>query len=287
MSNYSFNLVDTVTVLQKRWKTILFFVTATVAVSGITVFLVPQYFKSTSLLVSANPALADKARIFNNQIQGLYSYFGSGDDLDRINGIADMDTTYKQLVDEFGLTDYYQLKDDSLPLLKRNAVLHLRKDLSIQRTEQAQLKITCWTKDKELSAKLVNRMVAIVQETETAIWQKNYQLSLEQLQESINRMEKEYETLSDSLSKINGSRHELGAAKQQTLLEQIKQYRKTADEFALASATHPQAFYVMETAVPAAKAERPDKLGIIFASLIIGFIFSCVLILVSDRKTMA
>ena len=287
MSNPSLNLVDTVVVLQKRWKTILFFVTATVAVAGITVFLVPQYFRSTSLLVSANPVLADKARIFNNQIQGLYSYFGSGDDLDRINGIADMDTTYKQLVDEFGLADYYQLKDDSLSLLKRNAVLHLRKDLSIQRTEQAQLKITCWTKDKELSAKLVNRMVAIVQETETTIWQNNYQLSLEQLNKSITRMEKEYEMLSDSLLKTNGGKHDLSVAKQQTLLEQIKQYHKTADEFALVSATHPPAFYVMETAVPAAKADRPDKLGIIFASMIVGFVFSCVLVLVSDRKTMA
>ncbi len=287
MANDSFNLVDTVAVLQKRWKTILWFVVATVVAATIAVFVVPQYYKSTSLLVSANPALADKARMFNNQIQGLYSYFGSGDDLDRINGVADMDTTYKQLVDEFALIDYYKLKDDSLPLLRRNAVLHLRKDLTLQKTEQAQLKIICWTKDKELSAKLVNRMVAIIQETETAIWQKNYQQSLEQLNSCVANMEQQYQVLSDSVSKTSGGKHELGMAKLQTLLEQIKQYRKTADEFSLAAATRPAAFYVMETATPTAKADRPDKLGIILASMIVGFVFSCLLVLVSDRNNRA
>ena len=287
MPNDSFNLVDTVAVLQKRWKTILWFVVATVAAATIAVFVVPQYYRSSSLLVSANPALADKARMFNNQIQGLYSYFGSGDDLDRINGVADMDTTYKQLVDEFALIDYYQLKDDSLALLRRNAVLHLRKDLTIQKTEQAQLKIICWTKDKALSAKLVNRMVAIIQETETAVWQKNYQQSLEQLNRSVANMEQQYQVLNDSISKTGGAKYALGTARLETLLEQIKQYRKTADEFALAAATSPAAFYIMETAVPAAKAERPDKLGIILASMIVGFVFSCLLVLLSDRKIRA
>ncbi len=284
MPNDSFNLVDTVAVLQKRWKTIFLFVIVTAAAAAVTVFIVPKYYKSGALLVSANPALADKAHLFNNQIQGLYSYFGSGDDLDRMMGVADMDTTYKQLVDEFGLIDYYELKNDSMPLLRRNAVSHLRKDLALQKTEQAQLKIICWTKDKELSAKLVNRMIAIIQETETAIWQKNYEQSQEQLHQSIATAEQEYQTLSDSVVRTSGAKRELGMAKLQSLLEQIKQYRKTADEFALASATHPPAFYIMETAVPAAKAERPDKLGIIFASMIVGFIFSCFLVLVSDRK---
>lgn len=287
MPNDSFNLVQTVAVLQKRWRTILFFVIATVAAATVTVFLVPQYFKSTSLLVPANPALADKAHMFNSRIQSLYSYFGSGDDLDRIYGVADMDTTYKQLVDEFSLVNYYRLDDDSLPVLRRKAVMKLRNNLSLQKTEQAQLKIICWTKDKQLSSNLVNRMVAIVQETETAIWQKNYQQSLEQLNRSVSNMEQEYQVLSDSVSGVTGGKHELGMAKLQTLLEQIKQYRKTADECKLASDMHPAAFYVMETAVPAAKAERPDKPGILFASMIAGFIFSCLLVLVGDRKNAA
>lgn len=283
-NNNSLNLVQAIAVLQKRWRTILLFVIVTVAVAAITVFVVPPYFKSTATLVSANPALADKARLFNTQIQTLYSYFGSGDDLDRIYGIADMDTTYNRLVEEFSLIQYYQLDNDSLPVLKRKAVLHLRKDLTLQKTEQAQLKIICWTKNKQLSANLVNRMTAIMEETEKTVWQKNYNSSYTQLNNSIEEMEKEYQVLSDSISKTNTGKYELGMAKLQTLLEQIKQYRKTADEFRLASATPPAALYVMESAVPAAKAERPDKPGILLAALLAGFIFSCLLVLVYNRN---
>lgn len=287
MQTSGFNLIQTVALLQKQWKTIVLFVLATVAAATITVFLVPQYFKSSVTIVSANPALADKARLFNSNIQSLYSYFGSGDDLDRIYGIADMDITYKKLVDEFSLVAYYQLDNDSLPLLKRKAVLCLRKDLNLQKTEQAQIKISAWTKDKQLSAAIVNRMVAIVQETEAEVWQKNYGQSLLKLNASVTAMEQEYQALSDSLPKTTGGKQALVITKMQTLLEQIKQYHKTADEFKLATETHPAVLYVMESAVPAAKAERPDKRGIIFAALIAGFIFSSFLVLVNDRKNRA
>jgi hypothetical protein len=284
MQDSSFNLVTTVAVLQKQWKTIVLFVITTAVVTAVTVFLVPQYFRSTAIIVSANPLLADKARLFNSNIKDLYSYFGNGDDLDRIDGIAEMDTTYKKLVDDFSLINYYELKGDSLPIRRRKAVLLLRKDISIQKTEQGQLKIIAWTKDKQLSASLVNQMVAILQQREADIWEKNYNNSLAVLTGSIEKIEKEYQLLSDSLSTNNQARHELVVAKMQTLLEQVKQYRKTADEFALAIETHPVALYVMESAVPAAKAERPYKPAIILASLLISFIFSCLLVLVNNRK---
>ena len=283
----SFNLVNTSAVLQKQWNTLLAFTLVTTLAATLTVSLVPKYFRSSATIVSANPALADKARLFNNNIQGLYSYFGSGDDLDRISGIADMDTTYKKLVDEFSLVSYYKLDSDSLPLLRRKAVLRLRKDLGFQKTEQGQLKIIAWTKDRELSASLVNRMVDIIKEIENGIWQQNYNQSLVKLNASVADMERRYQTLSDSVGLMKGGKHELALTQMQTLLEQLKQYRKSADEFILAKETNPAALYVMEAGVPAVKAERPDKINIIIAAMIAGFVFSSILVLVQDRNLSA
>jgi len=95
--------------------------------------LVPKYYRSFAILVPANPALADKARLFNTNIEGLYSYFGTGDDLDRLFGIASMDTVYKQLVDSFHLVDYYQLTNADKGINRRKAVLELREDLTFQK----------------------------------------------------------------------------------------------------------------------------------------------------------
>ncbi|MBV9987669.1 MAG: hypothetical protein JO301_08315 [Chitinophagaceae bacterium] len=280
----SFNLVQAGAVIQQRWKTIAAITVITALVAAITVFLVPRYFRSTATVVSANPLLADKARLFNNNIQGLYSYFGSGDDLDRITGIADMDTTYKKLVDEFGLIDYYRLSGDSISLLRRKAVLKLRKDLSFQRTDQGQLKIVVWTKQQQLSANIVNRMVSLITETETAIWQNSYSQSLSQLDATIADMQQQYRQLADSMPSMNGAAHELAAVRQQTLLEQLKQYQKAADEFRLAAQTRPAALYVLEPATPAAKAERPAKLEIILAAAAAGFVFACFLLLLNNRN---
>ena len=259
---------------------------ASAVVAAVTVFVVPPYFKSAAIVVSANPALADKARLFNNNIQNLYSYYGSGDDLDRINGIAEMDITYRKLVTEFALVKYYGLTDDSLPALTGKAILHLRKDLYCQKTEQAQLKIIAWTKDKQLSANLVNRMVSIIEETEANIWIKNYHVSLEKITAAVSAKENEYKVLSDSLPKVLKNSMLLVSAHLQTLSDQINQYRKTADEFSLAVANPPAVLYVMEAGIPAAKAERPDRAGIIIAACIAGFLFACLLILVNNRKNM-
>jgi LPS O-antigen subunit length determinant protein (WzzB/FepE family) len=284
MQTSSFNLVEIAGLLQKRWKAIGLFVSVTIIIATITVFLVPQYFRSTVTVVPANSVLADKARLFNNNIQNLYSYFGSGDDLDRISGIANMDTVYKTLVDEFSLVNYYKLDDDSMPLLRRKAVLYLRKDLSYQKTEEGQLKIIAWTKDRALSAAIANRAVALIQDIGGDVWRKNYNASLEKIDMAAGFMEQEYRQLSDSLSSMDGSSQQLAITRQQSLLEQIKQYRKTADEFKLAAATPPAVLYVMEPASPAAKAERPDKTNIVLAAMIAGFIFGCLLVIIYDRN---
>ena len=280
----AFNLVQVSQTIGKQWKMILALTVLSAITATVTVFLLPPYYRSAAAIVPGNPVLADKARLFNNNIQQLYSYFGTGDDIDRIYGIADMDTSYKQLVDEFALIDYYQLKGEDPALLRRKAVLCLRKDLDFQRTEQGQLRIIAWTKDKLLSASLVNRMVAIITETETAIWQTNYAKSSAALEAQVAAMETSYRALTDSIRTQNGAQQDLANMRKQTLLEQIKQYQVAANEFKLASQARPSVMYTLEQAVPAAKAERPEKIAIILAAALAGFVFSVLLVLLPGRK---
>lgn len=253
-------------------------------IAAITVFLMPKQYRSTAKLISANPQLADKSRLFNDNIQGLYSYFGSGDDLDRIMGIASLDTTYKQLVDEYKLVDYYRLTNESLPLLRRKAVLKLRDDLSLQRTEEGQLKIICWTKEQRLSASIINTMISIVKKQLEKIWQTNYLSMQDKLNHSISDTEQKFKQLSDSLSRSSSAQRLLIQKHMETLLDQLSQYRRTAATFKMMGETSPAALYLLEPAVPAAKAERPDKPAIILAAAIAGFIFSLLLLLLGNRK---
>lgn len=287
MENSSFNLRHVAAVLKKKWSGILIFTLCSGVVAAITVLIVPPYFRSTAIVVAANPELADKARFFNHNIRELYSYYGTGDDLDRIYGIADMDLTYGKLVDEFSLVSYYKLSGDKPGVLKQKAVVSLRKDISLQKTEEKQLRITAWTKDRQLSSNLVNRMVIIMEEIATSVWQKNYQSAVAKLNASVSSMEDEYAKLSDSLQFTHGAKLQLATAQLQTLAEEITQYHKTSNEYKLASQAPPPALYVMEAASASARAERPDKPFIILTACLLGFIFSSLVVLVNNRNTMA
>ena len=197
--NNSLNLIEVVAAIKKSSNQIIVFVFLSLAIAYSVLLLIPKYFQSTAIVVAANPALADKARFFNNNIQGLYSNFGSGDDLDRIYGLANLDTAYKLLVDEFELISYYQLNDDSIKLRRRKAVLLLKDDIQLSKSDLSQLKISVWHKDNKTSAAIANRIVKFVQEMEEGFWKNNYQSTLENLQASIKKMENDVKVISDSI----------------------------------------------------------------------------------------
>lgn len=284
MQNHSLNLVSALAVLRKRWYTVFFFVAACMAVAVVTVFLVPPYFRSRAIVVSANTVLADKARLFNPNIQHLYSYFGSGDDLDRIVGLGEMDATYRQLIAEFDLVKYYQLSGDSSSVLEQKAIRLLRRDLRFLKNENAQLEIVAWTKNQSLSAKLVNRMIGLVEVAEKNIWKKNYNQAKENLDHAVGMLEEQYRALADSQQAAAGAQKELSTLRAQALLEELKQYRKTAAEYMIAAQDIPEALYVLEPATPAAYAQRPDKPAVLFATLIASSLLGCMVVWVGERK---
>ena len=289
MTTAHFNLQSTVQLLQRKWKQVLLFVIVALVVATITLLVVPKYYRSTAILVPANPALADKAGLFNPNIQGLYSYFGTGDDLDRTIGIATMDTVYKQLVDEFNLVNYYKisLSDSSLlerAIARRKAVLELREDLTFQKTDIGQLKLFAWTKDKQLSANLVNRLIAITQQNEAGIWKQRYQASLQKLEQSIKQMEQEYTSLTEAAKTAKEADAILINNKQHSLLEQLTTYQKSANEFKLAIENNIPAFYVLEPAVIAAKSEKPNKPELLLLTALCSFIFAMIGVLVNNRE---
>lgn len=277
-------MAHTMQVVQRNLRFILLFTIFTMVIATVTVLLIPQYYRSSVRIIAANPALTDKSSLFNENIQTLYSYFGSGDDLDRIIGIADMDTTYKELIDQYQLIDHYNLKNNNLPLSRTKAVQKLKKDISFQRTEQGQLRIICWMKDNKLSADIVNSMVSIVQRKLESIWQNNYRTATSKLNASIRAGEAYYQVLSDSIAKAGTAKASLLQKHMENQLDELSQYRKTAASFKLIGATSPAALYVLEPAVPATKAERPDKINSILVAALAGFVFAVLFSLLAARK---
>jgi uncharacterized protein involved in exopolysaccharide biosynthesis len=287
MSESSFNLIDVMATLQSRKKSIIAFVTVAVVAATITVFLLPKYYRSIAIVVAANPALADKARLFNPNIEGLYSNYGSSDDLDRIYGMANLDTVYKQLIHEFDLINYYKLSGTDSALLVRKAILELREDLTLQKTELYQLKIFVYTKDKTLSAQMANRTVDIVQQMAQQVWMKHYANSLTTLTAEIKTFESTVRQITDSLNQptISTADAAILTNKKNMLLQQLNEYQKSANEFALAIQNNPPALIVLEKAYPSAKADKPKKLVVIAWAFFLSLIFASIAALLYKPKS--
>lgn len=285
MNSTSFNLLDVIAVLQKQWKSICIFVLASLIVTIATLFIVPKYYRSTIVFLPASPALADKARIFNTNIQNLYSFLGNGDDNESLLGIAKLDTVFYTLIDEFKLIDYYKTDGDTYNIKRKRTIKLLQKDVEINKTEFNQLRIIVLTKNNFLSANIANRIVEIIQETEQNIWKEVYQNSLKKLNESVVDLNTQYQILSDSLSKKNNTlKSDLLETQRQLVLEQIKQYQKSVNELKLAIETTPPALYIIEKATPSVSRDKPIYLNVLMLVLLASFVFAIVATLIFERK---
>jgi hypothetical protein len=82
---------------------------------GIIVFLKPSQYLSIATAVPASSYSTDKSKIFNENIEALYSELGNPDDLDMIIGTAKLDTVYLAVTDQFNLFDHYKIpaKDET------------------------------------------------------------------------------------------------------------------------------------------------------------------------------
>jgi capsular polysaccharide biosynthesis protein len=278
--NPTFNLVDVAEVLKRRKGFIIVFSLLAVIVSAAIVFFVlsPSY-KSTAVVVAANPLLADKGRLFNDNIEGLYSAFGGEDDLNRIYGIADLDTTYKALINKFNLVKYYQIEGDDVALNQRKAISELRDDVELIKNDLYLLQISATTKDRNLSASIANEIVSIIQNTAQDVLKRSYTEIANKLESSSTELAEQYKSL-----RTAPADDELAQIKKKRIFDQITKNYQVEAELRIASTANSPAVIVLDKAYPSAKPDKPKKLLTILASLVSALAFSIIMVLVFERR---
>ena len=273
---------------RRQWKLIIVFVAISLAVASILLLLLPKQYEATAVATAGNPLLSDKAYLFNPNIDQLYSNYGSADDLDRLYGIANLDSTYKVIVDFFNLVDYYKSTGANNAIRRRKAVFGLKKDVEIQKNEVNQLTVSVWNKDPALAANIANSIIEVVQQITAAGLKKSYEQSLFLLDSTLAGLVSKYGALVGSGNNATGLQAGKDVAlfdvEKTTLLEQIKQYQKTYSEVALASKNIQPALIVLQTASPWAKAGKPRVLAWLFGVLVASFSFGLLAVLLYDRK---
>ena len=253
---------DLFTLIAKWWKHLLAITLLSMLVAGLANFFQPKKYLSVATALPANSYLADKASVFNENIQALYSTMGTVDELDMIIGTGQLDTVYLSVIDQFNLIDHYKPNEQG-EAARSKCVETLRSNTKINKSEYGELKIKVWDKDKNIAPQLANALLDKLEEIHSDLLNTNNKAILDAI------TKKRTALMADSVS---------GAG------EKLQQYNKLINEYQLMTEARPNALLVVERARPSLSPEKPKMSTVLFAAGFFGLLFGLFAVLVLDKR---
>lgn len=258
---------DLADLLKKWWKFIVAVTLLAMAMVFIITLFLPKKYLSQATAFPARSELADKAGVFNENIQSLYSIFGNADELDKYEGTATLDTLYIATAEKLHLVDQYQLTGEKFALQK--AVKRLKKNTDIGKTPYGQLRIKAWDEGNTMAAQIANMLMQEMGELHQNLQQQNSRLALQQLQTGIKNLESKLQQTDSTGATSAGDK-----VRRDNLLLQLQEYEKLAGEYELVLQTRSPVLLIAEPARPAVWPDRPKRLQILLFTLFAAGLFA-------------
>ena len=272
---------DLLSVFSRWWKYILGITLVATTFALLISLLLPKEYLSTATALPANSLTSDKARIFNENVQALYSDIGTSDDLDKFEGTAALDTIYIATAKELSLVKHYQLDGEENAIAV--AAKKLRKNSRISRTEHNELRIKVWDRDRNMAAELANSMLRNLQVLHQNLQMANQVKTLKALQESYAARQQQYASIVDS-GATAAAAAVVNATSGAALMQQLEQDQKLIHEYQVALRTNPEVLITVEPARPAAWSDRPQVVLIALLSFVAALAFSVLVALFMDSR---
>jgi capsular polysaccharide biosynthesis protein len=275
---------DLFTVLEKRWKFILGLTMLAAIIAFVVTILSPKEYLATATALPANSLVADKARVFNQNIEALYSDFGTPDELDKLEGTSKLDTIFIAAARQHDLASHYGIDNSGESDFK--AAMDLKKNSRINRSGYGELKVKVWDKDRNKAAELANTLMQNIQDLHRHLQNESNIALLGTLRNDQQVKLEQYRQLSDSSGNVSGADAEIFAARKEVLLEQLQQYERMIAQYQLAVNSNPQVLLPVENARPPLWPDKPKTLLTVllaaFAAFAIAYLMA---LLVESRRS--
>ncbi len=261
---------DIIDLIRKWWKQVFAVVIISLLAVGAITFLKPQQYLSVATAVPASSFAADKSKIFNSNIQELYSTLGTADDLDMIVGTAKLDTVYLAVTDQFNLFDHYKMSEKA-NAARTKAASQLKKNAKVMKSEYGELKVKVWDTDKDLSPQLANAIMDKLQSIHQDLQSAGNVATLKGLIKAKERMNPEVD------SAFTPENAELRKKKNQ-------QYDKMIDEYQLMVDSKPPSLIIVEKGKSSEWPDRPRRMQIMIATALLSLLFALFAALIVERR---
>lgn len=253
-------------------------VATAVVAAAVVSLLLPKQYLSVSTAIPSNSSNNDKARIFNENIEGLYSSLGSPDELDMIIGTGQLDTIYLSMTDQFKLIDHFSIDGDKSTQRAR-AAMQLKKSTDIIKSGYGELKVKVWDVNSTMAADIANAVMNKIQEIHTQLRNRNNELTLRNLITATGKISERI----DSVAKLPVTAPS-SITYSEMLGRQMQQYQELIGEYQLVTDSNPPVLLVVEYARPSVKPDKPKMLPLLLAAGLLGLILGCMLALLLERR---
>ena len=270
---------DLISIIVKRWKLITAITLLSAIIALIAAVLSPKKYLSVATALPANSLIADKGRIFNQNIQELYSDFGTVDELDKLEGTGNLDTLFIAASDKFNLDQHYQIHPSGESFY--SAALKLKANSKISRSGYGELKVKVWDSDRDFAAALANFLMQEIQSIHQHLQNENNSAVLEKLKQDYTSKQNEYLQSGDSTTAV-------ARARLNTLSEQLQEEGKLIGQYQLAINTNAPALLIVENARPSFWPDKPRVVATVLFAFFAALLFSFLLALfIESRKPLA
>ncbi len=265
---------DIIDLIRRWWKQMFAVVILSLLAVGVITFLKPQQYLSVATAVPANSFLADKSKIFNENIQNLYSTLGTPDDLDMIVGTSNLDTVYLAVTDDFNLFDHYKVSEKGSNARMKAALL-LRGNTKVMKSEYGELKVKVWDTDKNLAPQLANAIIDKLQSIHQNLQSAGNETTLKGLITGKEKLQKKLDSAGAS------------PEKKPPIQVQLLQYEKIISEYQLMIDSKPLSLIMVEKARTSTWPDKPRRLQILTATGVLSLLFALFAALIMERRKIA
>lgn len=196
-----FNLKATFKFIKRNFKVLaVTFVTSAVVTAGITLLL-PNYYKAQVVLLPSDTNSISKG-VLSNMDNVDPMNFGSSSDCEYVLDIINSGRIVGAACTKFNLAEHYGIKASGRELDEKMG-RKLYNNIKVKRTDNLGVKITVWDTDPEMASNLANFMASEVTVVRSEAKKVKYDSICSVVERSRDRISKEIDLLTDSLSKLS------------------------------------------------------------------------------------
>jgi len=301
-----FNLIAALRIVLK-WKTpiLVLIIISGIAASIVSIWVMDEYFLSSSTFYPTNQYVNDRSLMFNTQSGAAVEYFGNKSDVNRVLTIANSEPLMDYIIDSFKLVSHYKI-DTTAKYWKTKVKKKFDKNYEAIKTEHDAVAVSIFDTDPKLAAAMVNAVVDKVDELNKYFINESRRKQYDQLAAQIVEQQKSVNGYVDTLAALAGQyKIKVSSASGTVVVEgndvrAVQQYKallskvenaerelnnriNIKEQMEISIKTSSSSLYIVEKAEPADRREKPVRWVVVVLTMLFTAIISLIGVLLIEQ----